>query len=218
MLRAEAFGHRAIPDAARRAILRNLLEEVVMRVEEKRKPGREIVDREPAAQRPFHILHAVVESEGELLQRRRASLADVIARDGNRIETRRVESAELEGIHHQPHGRGRRIDVLLLRDVFLQDVVLQGAGDLLPVRALLFRDRQIHRPQHRGGRIDRHRHGDLFKIDAGEENLHIFQRVDGDAAFADLAFTLRIVGVVPINVGRSKATERPSPPCASRYL
>jgi len=49
---------------------------------------------------------------------------------------------ELESINHQPHRRFGRIDVFLLRDVFLQDVVLQGTGDFLPVRALLFRYRQ----------------------------------------------------------------------------
>ena len=92
-------------------------------------------------------------------------------------------------------GRGR-INVFLLRDVFLENVVLDGAGNLLPVGALLFRHDQIHRPEHAGRRIDGHRGGDVFEADAVEENLHIFERIDGDAALADLAFAGRMIGVV----------------------
>ena len=43
ILRAEALAHHALPDAPRGAVLGDLLEEIVVRVEEKRKPRREIV-------------------------------------------------------------------------------------------------------------------------------------------------------------------------------
>ena len=36
----------------------------------------------------------------------------------------------------------------------------------------------------------------MFEVDAVEEDLHIFERVDGDAAFADFAFAGRVIGVV----------------------
>src|SRR5439155_561096 len=83
-----------------------------------------------------------------------AGFADVIAADGNGVEAGSKARAEFKSIDHQAHGRRRRIDVFLLRDVFLEDVVLNGAGNFLPIGALLFRHRQVHGPQHRGRRID----------------------------------------------------------------
>ena len=70
------------------------------------------------------------------------------------------------------------------------------AGNFLPVGALLFRDHQIHRPQHGRGRVDGHRDRGFFQIDAVEEDLHVFQRIDGDAALADFAFAGRMIGVI----------------------
>ena len=107
-----------------------------------------------------------------------------------------VLDAEFEGVDHQPHRRLRRIDVFLLRDVFLEDVVLQRAGEFLPVGALLFRDRQIHGPDDRRGRIDGHGGGDVGQRNLVEEHFHVGERTDGHAAFADFAFGERVVGVV----------------------
>ena len=50
--RAEALGHHARPQPARRAELRHLLEEVVVRVEEERQPRAELVGREARARPP----------------------------------------------------------------------------------------------------------------------------------------------------------------------
>ena len=104
--------------------------------------------------------------------------------------------AELEGVDDQPHRRRRRIDVFLLRDVFLENVVLNRAGNFLPVGALLFGDDQVHGPEHRRGRVDGHRDRGLLQVDAAEKNFHVFERIDGHAALADLAFAGRMVGVV----------------------
>ena len=61
---------------------------------------------------------------------------------------------------------------------------------------MFFGHHQVHGPQHDGGRIDGHRDRGFFEIDAVEENLHVFERIDGDAAFADLAFAGGMIGVV----------------------
>src|SRR6185437_15685420 len=47
------------------AVLRDLLEEVEVGVEEEAEPGREVVDVEPALDRPLDIGEAVGEREGE---------------------------------------------------------------------------------------------------------------------------------------------------------
>ena len=210
VLRAEAVFHQAIPDLARGAVLRDLFEEIVVRVEEEAEARPEVVDVEAAAARPLDVFDAVVDRESEFLQRGRSGFANVVAADRDGVEARRKFRSELEGVDHQAHrGRGR-IDVFLLRDVFLQNVVLDGAGNLLPVGALLFRHHQIHRPEHAGRRIDGHRRGDLFEVDAVEEDLHIFERIDGDAALADFAFAGRVIGVVAHQRGQIEGDREPA--------
>ena len=48
----------------------------------------------------------------------------------------------------------------------------------------------------RRGRVDRHRHRHIAERDAGEQRLHVVERVDGHALAADLAQRPRMVGVV----------------------
>ena len=196
VLRAEAVFHQAIPDLARGAILRNLFEEIVVRIEEETEARPEIVHIEAAAACPLDVFHAVVNRERQFLQRSRAGFPNVVSGDGNRVEARSELRSKLESVDHQPHRRRRRIDVFLLRDVFLEDVVLHRAGNFLPVRTLLFGHHQIHRPEHARGRVDGHRRRDFFQVDAVEENLHVFQRIDRHTALADFAFACRMVGVV----------------------
>src|SRR5208283_3300212 len=104
--------------------------------EEKTETRSEVVDVEAAPSRPLDIFDAIVDGKGQFLQRRRSRFANVITGNGNSVESRRELRSEFEGVNHQPHrGRGR-VDVFLLRDVFLENIVLNRAGDLLPVRAL----------------------------------------------------------------------------------
>ena len=189
-----------------------------MRVEEEAEARAELVDIEAAAARPLHVLDAVVNGEGQFLQRGGAGFADVVAADGDGVEARRELGAELEGVDHQAHGGRGRIDVFLLRDVFLEDVVLDGAGDLLPVGFLLFGDHQVHGPQHGGGRIDGHGGGDVLQVDAVEEDLHVLERVDGDAALADLALAHEVVGVVAHQGGQIEGDGQPGAAVGEQVL
>ena len=122
--RAEPIAHRVRPDLPRRAVLRDLLEEIAVRVEKERDLRDEPIDVQPGVDAPLHVLEAVAQREGELLQRRRARLADVVAAHGNGVPLRRFRRAEAEDVGDDPHRRPRREDVFLLRDEFLQDVVL----------------------------------------------------------------------------------------------
>jgi len=173
-----------------------------MRVKEKGKLRHKLIDVEAPAYSPFDVLHAVAQSEGQFLNRGRAGLPDVIAADRNGIEFGCVLDAEFERVDHQPHRRFRRIDVFLLRDVFLQDVVLERAGNCLPVRALLFRNGQIHRPNDRGRRIDGHGGRDIRQRNFIKEHFHVGERADGHAALADFSFGERVIGVVAHQSGQ----------------
>jgi hypothetical protein len=92
VLRAVPVAQRARPDPARGAELRDLLEEVVVHVPEEGEAGREVVHVEPALDAALHVLEAVAQRVGELLRRRRARLADVVAGDRDRVVLRRVRA------------------------------------------------------------------------------------------------------------------------------
>ena len=106
--------------------------------------------------------------------------------------------SELYRVHHQAQGRLRRKDVFVLGNVFLEDVVLQGAADFFRRDALLFRHRQIHRPDDSCRAVDGHGSGDLAQGDAVKKGFHIGQRGYGNAALAELPGGPGIVGIVAV--------------------
>ena len=124
----EALAHDARPQPAGRPELGDLLEEVVVGVEEERQLRREVVDLLPRIPSGGDVRDAVGQGERDLLHRRAARLADVIAGDRDRVPARHALPAEGERVGDQPHGRRRREDVGAAGDVFLQDVVLHGAA------------------------------------------------------------------------------------------
>ena len=75
------------------------------------------------------------------------------------------------------------------------------------VDSLLLGDEFVEEQQQRGGRVDRHRRRDLAERDAGEQDLHVGERVDRDAGAADLAERARVVGVVA-ELGRQVERDR----------
>src|SRR5205085_11932000 len=85
-----ALLHVARPDAARRAQLGDFLEEIVVDVPEEREARREVVDIEAAGLSALDVGEAVGERERELLRRRGARLANVVAGDRDRVPFRRV--------------------------------------------------------------------------------------------------------------------------------
>ena len=56
-------------------------------------------------------------------------------------------------------------------------------------------DADVERQQNRRRGVDRHTGADLAEVDAVEEDAHVFERADGDAALADLAKGERVVTV-----------------------
>jgi hypothetical protein len=103
---------------------------------------------------------------------------------------------QTQGVDHQTQRWFRRKDVLLLRDVFFQNVVLESAGKRLEAGSLLVGHREIHRPQDRGRRINGHRGGYAGERDVVEKYFHVGKRTDGDAAFPHFTVGERMVGVV----------------------
>ncbi len=65
----------------------------------------------------------------------------------------------------------------------------------------LLRRGNVHGPDDRGRAVDRHRGGDLVERQAAEQDLHVGQGGDGDAALAELADGFRRVRVVAVERG-----------------
>src|SRR5438552_9365025 len=137
-----------MPDSASRSVFGDLFKEVVVRIEKETQPRSEIIDVHSMIDRVLHIFNSVAKRERQFLERGRASLANVIARNRHRVEPRHFLRAKLNRVHDELHRRSRRIDPLFLSDVLLEDVVLDGAAYLLPIRALLLSDSKKHREDH----------------------------------------------------------------------
>ena len=108
---------------------------------------------------------------------------------------RHVLVAVLEQVGRQAHRRARRVDVVAARDVLLEHVVLGRPAQLLAGHALLLADELVQQQQAGGGRVDRHRRGDLIERDAVEGRAHVVDRVDRHARAPDLAEAARVVRV-----------------------
>ncbi len=189
--RPEALAHDLRPQPSCGPELRHLLEEVVVRVEEEGEPLSERVGREPRGDRRFAVGDAVRERERELLRGARSGLADVVPGDGDRVPAGEPLLAVGEEIRGQPHGRTGRKDVVASGDVLLQHVVLHRALEALPVDALTLCHELVEKEEKGGGRVDRHRRGDLGEGNSLEQRLHVGDRVDRHSGPPDLALGQR---------------------------
>ena len=201
VLGAVALGHQLVPDPARGAELGDLLEEVAVAVEEERQARREVVDPQPALERRFDVRHPVGDRERQLLDRGRTRLADVVAADRHGVPAGHLARPEFDGVGDEAHRRLGREQELLLGDELLEDVVLGRPLEAVARDAGLLGGHDVHRPDRRGRAVDRHRGGDPVERQAVEQDLHVGQARDADAARPELALGLRIVAVVAVQRG-----------------
>ena len=119
----------------------------------------------------------------------------MIAGDGDGVPLGQIVAAPGEDVGDDAHGGADGVDVRAAGDVFLEDVVLNGAGNFGEVGALFFSDGDVEAEEDGGGGVDGHGGGDFFERDAVEESFHVFEGVDGYADFADFAEGERMIGV-----------------------
>ena len=209
ILRPVALPHPARPDPPRGAVLADLFKKVEMGVKEKRKPRGKVIHRQPRRNPRLHVGEAVGQGEGQLLHRRGARLADMVAADADRIPARHLLGGKGKDIGDQPQRGLRGKDPRFLGGILLENIVLNGAADALQRHPLLQRRRHIEAPQHRRRPVDRHRGGDLIEGDPLEEHLHILQRIDSHAAAADLSQRAVMVGIIPHDRGHVESHAQP---------
>ena len=146
-----AIAHDARPQPSGGAELGDLLEEIDVRIEEEGKPWSELVDVQSGRHRGLDVGHPVGECEGQLLDCGRARLPDVVAGDGDCVPAGHVPGGEDDRVHHQAHRWFRGEDVLLLGDVLLEDVVLEGSPQAVGADSGLLAGRDVHGVDDGGG-------------------------------------------------------------------
>src|SRR4029453_6223466 len=90
----------------------------------------------------------------------------------------------------------RREDVVPARAVLLEDVVLDGAAQLVALDALTLGDELVQQEEQGGRRVDVHRRRNLAQRDSVEKELHVRDRVDRDAGPPHLPYGTLVVRVV----------------------
>ena len=155
-----------------------------------------------------HVLEAVGDGERQLLVGGRAGLLHVVAGDRDRVEPRHVLGGVLDDVGHDPHARLGRVDVGVADHELLEDVVLDGPGELVLVDALLLAGDDVAGQHRQHGAVHGHRHRHLRRAGCRRrKDLHVLDRVDGHAGLADVADDPRVVGVVAA-VGRQVEGDR----------
>ena len=150
---------------------------------------------------------AVRHRVGDLLDRRRARLLQVVAADVGRVPARHLVDAEGDHVGDQAQAGLGREGVGAAREVLLDDVVLGRAGEGGAIDATLLGDRDVEAEQPGRRRVDRHRGVHLVERDAVEQLVHVALVGDRDADLADLAAGEDVVGVVA-GLGRQVEGDR----------
>ena len=200
VLDAVALAPELLPEDAHRAQLRVLLDEADAGVDEEadpaEDPGEVLLGDLPALADGVEHGDRVGDREGDLLDRRRPRLLQVVGADVDRVPARDLVDREGDHVGDQPHRRLRREGVGAPREVLLDDVVLGRALERGALDALLVGDGDVEAEEPRRGRVDRHRGVHLAERDAVDERLHVAAVDDRDADLADLAAREHGVGVV----------------------
>src|SRR5689334_8407676 len=152
----ECFAHLTRPDATCSAVFGNLFEEVVMSIEEEGKAWREFIYIHTAGDAPTHILQSIAERESQFLHGSRTRLTDMISGNGNRIPLRNILRAEFHRVDDESHGWLGWENIFLLCDEFFENIVLDGAAQLICANASVRCSGNLCRPDDRGLCIEHH--------------------------------------------------------------
>ena len=187
--------------------LRNFHEEVHADAPEEAEARREVVDAHAGADAAAQVFQPVRQRVAELEVGRRPRFTHVVARDRDRVVARHLFGCELEDVADDPHGGLGRVDVGVADHELLEDVVLDGPGELGRCDALLLGGHDIERQHRQHGAVHRHRHAHGIEGDLVEQGAHVQDRVDGHACHADVGRHPGVVGVVA-PVGRQVERHR----------
>jgi hypothetical protein len=119
------------PEQATRPHLGHFHEEVHADAPEEAETVGELIHLHASGDARAHVLDAVRQRVSELQIRRRAGLVHVVAADADAVELGHLLRAIAEDVAHDAHAGTWRVDVGVAHHELLQDVVLDGALQLL---------------------------------------------------------------------------------------
>jgi len=119
----------------------------------------------------------------------------VVSGDRNGVPLWNLLGTVGKNVSDQSHGRARREHVGSSSDVFLQNVVLDGAPEARRRCTLLFSCDDVHGQKYHGRGVDGHGGADFIERNAVEQHLHVFNTADRHANFSDFPERELIVGV-----------------------
>ena len=201
--------HNIVPQRACRAQLGDLHEEIHANAEKEAKPPGEGINIEARFHRAPRIFLAIGNGESEFLNRRRAGLVHVITADGNAVEFRHIGAGITDNIRHDPHAGLGRIDIGVAHHEFFENVVLDGARQLLCRYTLTLARDDIKRQNRDHRTIHGHGYGHRVERDLVEQNLHIRDRINRHASLAHIAHNTRMIAVITAMCGQIEGDRQP---------
>ena len=140
----------------------------------------------------------------------------VIAGDRDGVELRHLVGGVFDDVGDDLHGGLGRIDIGVPHHEFLEDVVLDGAGQFGAVHTLLFaRDDETGKDRNDCA-VHRHGNADFFQRDTIKEDLHVLDRVNRHTGLADVTLHAGVVAVIAAVRCQIKRDRDALLPCGQR--
>ena len=160
------------------------------------------------------VFHAVSQGVAQFQVTGGAAFLDVVAGNGNGVEFRHILGGVFENITDDTHGHGRRVDVGVADHEFLQNIVLDGALENLPVYPLFNAgtDEEGQNREHRA--VHGHGYGHLIQRNAIKEDVHVQHGAYGNAGFAYVPYHSGIVRIIAAVGRKGKGNGQPLLPCS----
>ena len=215
VLRAE-FRHDPRPQQPGSAQLCGLGEEIHADAKEERQARGKGVHVEAAFQRRADVLAPVCEGEGQLLHQRGPGFLHMVAGDRDRVEARHGLGRVGDDVADDAQAGLGGIDEGVADHELLEDVVLDGPGQLGLIRALLLPgdDEGRQHRQHRA--VHGHGHRDIAQGDAVEQPPHVLDAVDGHPGLADIPAHPRVIAVITAMGGEVEGDRQTALPALER--
>ena len=126
----------------------------------------------------------------------------VVTGHADAVEFRHFLRRVSEDVGNDAHRGFGRINVGVPHHVFLEDVVLNGAVELLRRHTLLFGGHDVEGHDRDDRTVHRHGDGHFVQRDAVEEDFHVLDRVDGHTGLAHVADHARMIRVITTVCGQ----------------